>query len=86
MCEERPTWQRGKALKPPRNSRRFLITGVVINDPIGALARLQLARAFVLTRDFAKARNAYEDFFNLWIEADPDIPVMKSAKAEYARL
>jgi predicted Zn-dependent protease len=60
--------------------------GLVINDPIGALARLHLARAFVLTRDFAKARNAYEDFFNLWKGADPDIPVMKSAKTEYARL
>jgi tetratricopeptide (TPR) repeat protein len=60
--------------------------GLVINDPIGALARLHLARALVLTRDFAKARNAYEDFFNLWKGADPDIPVIKSAKAEYARL
>jgi hypothetical protein len=60
--------------------------GLVINDPIGALARLHLARAFVLTRDFAKARSAYEDFFDLWKEADSDIPVIKSAKAEYSRL
>ena len=60
--------------------------GLVINDPIGALARLHLARAFVLTRDFAKARSVYEDFFNLWKGADPDIPVIKTAKAEYSRL
>ena len=58
----------------------------MINDPIGALARLNLARAFVLTRDFAKARDAYEEFFHLWEGADPDIPVMQIAKAERARL
>ena len=48
--------------------------GIVINNPIGVLARLNLARAHALTRDFDRARRAYEDFFNLWKAADPDIP------------
>jgi hypothetical protein len=58
--------------------------GVVISDPIGALAHLQLGRAFALTGDKAKAKTAYEDFFTLWKEADPDIPILKRARAEYA--
>jgi serine/threonine protein kinase/tetratricopeptide (TPR) repeat protein len=60
--------------------------GVVVNSPIGALAHLGIARAYALQPDHAKARNAYEDFFTLWREADADIPILKQAKAEYARL
>jgi eukaryotic-like serine/threonine-protein kinase len=60
--------------------------GVVGSDPIGALARLQLGRAFVLAGDKAKAKAAYDDFFTLWKEADPDIPILKRAHAEYAAL
>jgi len=60
--------------------------GVVINEPIGALARLGLARAYALAGDSAKARAAYQDFLALWKNADPDIPVRQQAKAEYAKL
>ena len=60
--------------------------GLVTNSPLGALAHLGLARAYVLSGDQAKARSAYADFLALWKDADPDIPVLKEAKAESARL
>jgi len=60
--------------------------GVVLNEPIGALAHLGLARAYALSSDTAKAKSAYQDFFALWKDADPDIPILKEAKAEYAKL
>ena len=60
--------------------------GVVMNCPLGALAHLGLARAYVFQGDATKARIAYEDFLALWKDADPDIPVLKQAKAEYAKL
>ena len=60
--------------------------GVVANSPAGALAHLQLGRAFALTGDKSKARTAYLDFLTLWKDADPEIPVLKQAKAEYAEL
>jgi serine/threonine protein kinase/Tfp pilus assembly protein PilF len=60
--------------------------GIVISDPIGALVHLQLGRAFVLSGDKGKAKAAYEDFLTVWKNADPDIPILKQAKAEYARL
>jgi eukaryotic-like serine/threonine-protein kinase len=60
--------------------------GIVNSDPIGALAHLQLGRAFLLSGDKAKAKIAYEDFFKLWKDADPDIPILKQARAEYANL
>lgn len=60
--------------------------GIVFDSPIGALAQLQLGRAMAMQRDNGKARTAYEDFFTLWKDADPDIPVLKEAKAEYAKL
>jgi predicted Zn-dependent protease len=47
---------------------------------------LGLARAYALQGDTAKARAAYNDFFTLWKDADPDIPILKEAKAEYAKL
>jgi len=55
-------------------------------DPIGALAHLQLGRTFALSGDQPKARAAYQDFLTLWKDADPDIPILKEAKAEYAKL
>ena len=61
-------------------------SGIVVNEPIGALAHLGLARAYVLLGDTAKARAAYQDFLSLWKDADPDIPILKEAKAEYAKL
>jgi tetratricopeptide (TPR) repeat protein len=60
--------------------------GVVLNFPWGALARLGLARAYTLQGDVVKARAAYQDFLTLWKDADPDIPTLKDAKAEYAKL
>ena len=60
--------------------------GVVMNFPWGALARLGLARAYTMQGDTAKAKAAYQDFLTLWKDADPDIPILKQAKAEYARL
>jgi DNA-binding winged helix-turn-helix (wHTH) protein/Tfp pilus assembly protein PilF len=60
--------------------------GIVGSDPIGAMAQLQLARAAAFTGDKAKAKTAYEDFFLLWKDADPGIPVLKQARAEYLKL
>ena len=60
--------------------------GIVGTDPIGALAHLQLGRVFALSGDKTKAKAAYEAFLALWKDADPDVPILKSAKAEYARL
>ncbi len=60
--------------------------GLVGADPIGALARLRLGNAFALSGDKTRAKAAYEAFLALWKDADPDIPVLKTAKAEYARL
>ena len=55
-------------------------------DPIGARARLGIARAYALQGDTVKAKAAYQDFLTLWKDADPDIPILKQAKAEYAKL
>jgi DNA-binding winged helix-turn-helix (wHTH) protein len=60
--------------------------GLVLNQPIGALAHLGLGRAYVLQGDTVKAKAAYQDFLTLWKDADPDIPVLQQAKAEYAKL
>ncbi len=60
--------------------------GVVVNEPIGALAELGLARSFALAGDTTKSRAAYNAFFTLWKDADPNIPVLIAARAEYAKL
>jgi serine/threonine protein kinase/tetratricopeptide (TPR) repeat protein len=60
--------------------------GIVGLNVIGALSRLQLARALRTSGDAAAARELYEDFLGLWKEADPDIPIYQEAKAEYAGL
>ena len=59
---------------------------IVLVDPMDAMARLQLARALALSGDTVKAKSAYSDLLTLWKNADPDIPVLKEARAEYARL
>jgi hypothetical protein len=59
---------------------------LIFADPVGAAARLQLARAYAMSGDQTKAKSAYEDFLTLWRDADPEIPVLKQAKAEYAKL
>jgi tetratricopeptide (TPR) repeat protein len=60
--------------------------GIVWNEPIGALAHWQLGRAYVLQGDSAKAKSEYGIFLTLWKDADPDIPILKEAKTEYAGL
>ena len=60
--------------------------GVVLGDPIGALARLQLARALTMSGDASKAKEAYQDLLALWKDADPDLALPKQAKAELATL
>ena len=59
---------------------------LVLNFPLHALARLQLSRALAMLGDQSQARRTYLDFFTLWKDADADIPVLKQARAEYARL
>ena len=59
---------------------------IVLVDPMEAMARLQLARALALLGDPVKAKGAYDDLLTLWKNADPDIPVLKQARAEYAKL
>jgi serine/threonine protein kinase/Tfp pilus assembly protein PilF len=60
--------------------------GIIVNEPIGALAHLQLGRANAMQGETVKAKAAYQDFLTLWKDADPDIPILKQAKTEYAKL
>ena len=60
--------------------------GIVTNFVTGELAHLQIGRAYAMAGDTAKAKAAYQDFLTLWKDADPDIPILKQAKAEYAKL
>ena len=60
--------------------------GVVLEDPMGALARLQLARAWTMAGDVGKAKTTYEELLRLWKDVDAAIPVISAARAEYARL
>ncbi|MBV9506359.1 MAG: hypothetical protein JO323_15280, partial [Acidobacteriia bacterium] len=60
--------------------------GIVVSDPIGALARLYLGRAWSLAGEKDKAKAAYQEFLTLWKAADPDVPILKEAKTEYATL
>jgi len=89
-----PAYVRGEAYLMLRDGNRAAAEfqkfidhrGVVMNFPWGALARLGLARAYAMEGNTAKARAAYQDFLQLWKDADPDIPILKQAKAEYAKL
>ncbi len=60
--------------------------GLVLNYPLGALAHLGLARAYKSSGDLQNSRQAYLDFLSLWKDSHPDIPILKQAKAEYAKL
>jgi eukaryotic-like serine/threonine-protein kinase len=89
-----PAYLRGEAYLASRQGREAVLEfqkildhrGIVVSEPIGALAHLQLGRAYVLAGDKGKALAAYKDFLTLWQDADPDIPILKKAKAEYAKL
>ena len=87
ICGARRTSKRGRARMLPASSRKLLDNpGIVDNSIIGALAHLGLARAYALDKNTEKARAAYQEFFALWKDADPDIPILKEAKAEYANV
>jgi len=89
-----PPYMRGQAylllhqgIEAAAEFQKFLDhRGLVANCPLAALAHLQLGRAYAMQGDTAKGRAAYQDFLTLWKDADPDIPILKQAKAEYARL
>jgi serine/threonine protein kinase/Flp pilus assembly protein TadD len=89
-----PAYVRGeaylKAGEGPNAQREFqkLIDhrSIVVNFVLGSLSHLQLGRAKAMSGDKEGARNAYKDFLTLWKDADPDIPILKEAKAEYAKL
>jgi eukaryotic-like serine/threonine-protein kinase len=89
-----PVYVRGEAYLAARQGREAAAEfqriidhrGIVLCDPIGALAHLQLGRAYALSGEKAKAKTAYRDFLTLWKDADPDIPILRQANAEYAKL
>ena len=91
MC---PPYIRGLAYLAQKNGtaaaaefQKFIDhSGIVQNFVIGSLARLQLARAYAVAGDSAKAKAAYLDFLNLWKDADPDVPILKEAQAEYEKI
>jgi len=89
-----PSWIRGQAYLAANNGTAAALEfkklidhpGVVLNQPIASLGHLQLGRAYAMQGDTAKAKATYQDFLTLWKDADPDIPILKQAKAEYAKL
>ena len=89
-----PVYMRGEAYLKAGQGRQAAVEfqkildhrGIVLNFPLGALAHLQLGRAYRVAGDTAKARSAYQDFFATWEDADPDIHILKEAKVEYDKL
>ncbi|MFZ0541920.1 MAG: hypothetical protein WAL96_10880, partial [Candidatus Sulfotelmatobacter sp.] len=89
-----PAYIRGLAYLAQKNGpaaaaefQKFLDhPGVIQNFLLGSLAHLQLARAYAISGNTAKAKAAYQDFLTLWKGADPGIPILTEAKAEYAKL
>jgi tetratricopeptide (TPR) repeat protein len=89
-----PAYIRGLAYLAQKNGsaavtefQKFLDhAGIVQNFPLGSLAHLQLGRAYAISGDTARAKAAYQDFLILWKDADPDIPILKEAKTEFAKL
>ena len=89
-----PVYLRGQAYLADRQGGESAVEfqkildhrGMMGNDSSGALAHLQIGRAYSMQGDSAKAKAAYQDFLTLWKDADPDIPILKEAKTEYAKL
>ena len=89
-----PVYFRGRAYLAAKNGAAAVAefqkildhASIVGNEPIGALAHLGLGRAYALSSDTARAKTAYQKFFTIWKDADPDIPLLIQAKAEYAKL
>ncbi len=89
-----PIYLRGEAFLAARKGSQAAVQfqaiidhpGVGLNQPIAALAHLQLGRAQLMMGDKGAAHKSYQNFLTLWKDADPDIPIYQQAKAEYARL
>jgi tetratricopeptide (TPR) repeat protein len=89
-----PIYVRGQAYLAAHQGARAAIEfqkildhrGIVVSDPVGAVARLELGRAFAASGERRKAKAAYQDFLTLWKDADPDIPILKQANSEYLRI
>jgi tetratricopeptide (TPR) repeat protein len=89
-----PAYVRGEAYLAAHQGREAAVEflkildhrGIVVSDPIGALAHLQLGRAYALSGDKTSAKTAYQNFLTLWKDADPDIPILREAKSEYAEV
>jgi eukaryotic-like serine/threonine-protein kinase len=91
---QHPAYLRGLAYLDEKNGTAAALEfqklldhpGIVQNFLLGSLAHLQMGRAYAISGDQTKAKIAYQDFFALWKDADPDIPILKEAKAEYTKL
>ena len=89
-----PAYVRGRAYLLAHNGTAAAVEfqklldhrGIVLNNVTGSLAHLQIGRAYAMHGDSTKAKAAYQDFLTLWKDADPDIPILKQARAEYAKL
>jgi DNA-binding winged helix-turn-helix (wHTH) protein/tetratricopeptide (TPR) repeat protein len=89
-----PIWVRGEAYLAEHKGAEAALEfqkiidhkGLLASDPVGALAHLQLGRAYAIAGDRTKARMAFKDFLSLWKDADPEIPLLEQAKVEYAKL
>ena len=89
-----PIYVRGKAYLAAHRGKEAVAEfqkildhrGVVLNQPLGALAYLEIARAYAMQGDKVNAGGMYREFFDLWKNADSDIPALKQAKAEFAKL
>jgi eukaryotic-like serine/threonine-protein kinase len=89
-----PAYERGQAFLLAHNGAAAAAEfqklldhrGIVLNFVTGSLAHLDLGRAYAMAGDTAKAKAAYQDFFTLWKDADPDVPILKQANTEYAKL
>ena len=89
-----PVFLRGEALLLLHREKEALLEfqkfsdhrTIVLNNPLGALAKLQMGRAYVMQGEAMRSRAAYEDFLSLWKDADSDLPILQQAKAEFARL
>jgi serine/threonine protein kinase/tetratricopeptide (TPR) repeat protein len=89
-----PAYIRGQALLMAHNGAAAAAEfqkvldhrGTVLNFVTGAMAHLQISRAYAMAGDTVKTKAAYQEFFTLWKDADPEVPILKEAKAEYAKL
>src|SRR5262249_32491662 len=89
-----PVWIRGQAYLAVHDGvaaaaefKKFIDhRGIVLNFPLGALAHLGLARSYAMSGDTSKAETAYQDFLAAWKDADPDLPILKEAKGDHAKL